>query len=89
MLDKKGLDKHRNVLVAYSTGPGETATDGSERDGNSPFAKILCENIPVPNQGIVDMFFSVSAQMVEHFDQRPWLDVGWPGRQKFVFVSAR
>ena len=25
VLDKKGLDKHRNVLVAYSTGPGETA----------------------------------------------------------------
>jgi uncharacterized caspase-like protein len=88
-LDKKGLDRHRNVLVAYSTGPGETATDGEERDGNSPFAKILAESIPVPDQGIVDMFFSVSAQMVEHFDQRPWLDVGWPGREKFVFVSEQ
>lgn len=88
-LDKKGLDKRRNVLVAYSTGPGETAADGDEGDGNSPFAKILSEAIPVPNQGIVDMFFDVSAQMVEHFDQRPWLDVGWSGREKFVFVSGQ
>jgi uncharacterized caspase-like protein len=87
-IDKKGLDKRRNVLVAYSTGPGETATDGAEREGNSPFAKILSESIPVPDQGIVDMFFDVSAQMVEHFDQRPWLDVGWPGREKFYFVSG-
>ena len=86
-LDKRGMDKRRNVLVAYSTGPGESAADGDKRDGNSPFAKILAENIEVPNKGIVDMFFDVSAQMVERFDQRPWLDVGWPGREKFVFVS--
>jgi uncharacterized caspase-like protein len=87
-LNKKGLDKRRNVLVAYSTGPGEAAADGEKADGNSPFARILAENIPVPDRGIVDMFRNVTTQMVESFDQKPWLDLGWTARDEFVFVSG-
>jgi uncharacterized caspase-like protein len=87
-LNKKGLDKRRNVLVAYSTGPGETAADGEKADGNSPFAKILAENIPIPNLGIVDMFRNVTTQMVENFDQKPWLDLGWTAHEEFVFVGG-
>lgn len=83
----KGLDKKRNVLIVYSTGLGETAADGDKADGNSPFATILAENMRVPNQGIVDTFINVSSQMVDRFDQKPWLDLGWTGREKFTFVS--
>ncbi|HEU4651925.1 MAG TPA: caspase family protein [Croceibacterium sp.] len=87
-LDKKGLDKRRNVIVAYSTGPGEAAADGERSDGNSPFAKILAENILVPNKGIIEMFRNVTVEMVENFDQKPWLDLGWTAREEFVFVGG-
>ena len=83
----KGLDKKRNVLIVYSTGLGETAADGDKAVGNSPFAIVLAENMRVPNQGIVDTFINVSSQMVDGFDQKPWLDLGWTGREKFSFVS--
>ena len=87
--DRKGLDKKRSLLIVYSTGLGEPAADGDKAAGNGPFATILAENIAVPNQGIVDMFDTVSTQMVDAVDQKPYLELGVYGGDKFAFVSAQ
>ena len=87
--DRKGLDKKRSVVIVYSTGLGEPAADGAKEDGNGPFATILAENIGVPNQGIVDLFDNVSTQLVDAIDQKPYLELGLYGSEKFAFVSQQ
>ncbi len=86
--DRKGMDKKRSVLIVYSTGLGEPAADGDKEAGNGPFATILAENIGVPNQGIVDLFETVSTQMVDAVNQKPYLELGLYGGEKFAFVSG-
>ena len=86
--NRKGLDKKRSVVIVYSTGLGEPAADGAKEDGNGPFATILAENIGVPDQGIVDLFDNVSTQLVDAIDQKPYLELGLYGSEKFAFVSA-
>ena len=88
LFDRKGLDKKRSWLIVYSTGLGEPAADGDKDAGNSPFATILAENMSVPNQGVRDMFDEVSTQMVDDFDQKPYVELGGYGREKFAFVTA-
>jgi uncharacterized caspase-like protein len=83
--DTKALDKKRSVLIVYSTGVDETAADGEKEDGNSPFASILAENMRVPDQEISDMIRTVSLQMVENFDQKPWQNNGM--LRSFAFVG--
>ena len=83
--DTKALDKKRSVLIVYSTGVDETAADGEKEDGNSPFASILAENMRVPDQEISDMLRTVSLQMVENFDQKPWQNNGM--LRSFAFVG--
>ena len=87
--DRKGLDKKRTVLIVYSTGLGEPAADGDKDAGNGPFATILAENIGTPNQGVVDLFDTVSTQMVDAFDQKPYVEWGGYGSEKFAFVSEQ
>lgn len=86
-IGRKGLDKKRSVLIVYSTGLDEPAADGEKEDGNSPFASILAENMNVPNQWVVEMFGNVATQMVNEVDQKPHVEIGEYGGEKFVFVS--
>ena len=81
------LDKLRTLLIAYSTGLGEAAADGDKGDGHSPFARILAENIPIPDVEIGDMFKRVSRQMVATAQQKPSLDFGWGVGEDFAFVG--
>lgn len=60
------------AYIAYSTAPGQTATDGSET--NSPFAAALAREIVVPSQPIEVVFRNVRSAVltVTGGQQRPW-----------------
>jgi hypothetical protein len=72
--DARGKDPNRSVLVAYSTGLGETAADGD--DGNSPYAKTLAEHMLRPDLPLEILFRNVRLQMVSRGYQKPWESSG-------------
>lgn len=51
-----------NTLIVYSTAPGETASDGTNR--NSPFTASLLKNIETPGLEIELMFKRVTADVL-------------------------
>lgn len=59
-------------IIAYSTGPGNTAADGSFR--NSPYTSALLRYMDVPNLKIEDFFKLVRVRVKEHTmgEQIPW-----------------
>lgn len=61
------------TLVAFATGPGQTALDGSE-GGNSPFTRALLANITQPGVEIQQAMTKVRAQVNEETNkgQLPW-----------------
>src|ERR1700760_147980 len=61
------------TLIAFATGPGQTALDGSE-GGNSPFTRALLANITKPGVEIQQAMTSVRAQVNEETNkgQLPW-----------------
>lgn len=81
--DARGIDKNRSVLLAYSTGLGETAADGD--DGNGPFAKALAANLLTPDLPLDTMLFNVRVQMVRNGHQKPWTSNGMV--HPFAFVG--
>lgn len=69
-IDARGVDPERSVLIAYSTGLGETAADGEYENG--PYATALAENLLTPNLSVEALFRRVRAQMVKNGSQKPW-----------------
>jgi len=61
------------TLIAFATGPGQTALDGQEGT-NSPFTRALVDNIAKPGVEIQQAMTSVRAQVNEetHKSQLPW-----------------
>src|SRR5471032_3131062 len=61
------------TLIAYATGPGQTAQDGQEGT-NSPFTRALLANIATPGVEIQQAMTQVRAQVNEetHKGQLPW-----------------
>src|SRR4030088_1334241 len=61
------------TLIAFATGPGQTALDGQEGT-NSPFTRALIANIPTPGVEIQQAMTKVRAQVNEETNkgQLPW-----------------
>ena len=61
------------TLIAFATGPGQTALDGTE-GGNSPFTRALLANITQPGVEIQQAMTKVRAQVNEETSkgQLPW-----------------
>jgi uncharacterized caspase-like protein len=61
------------TLIAFATGPGQTALDGQEGN-NSPFTRALIDNVTKPGVEIQQAMTSVRAQVNEetHKGQLPW-----------------
>src|SRR3954467_617656 len=61
------------TLIAFATGPGQTALDGQEGN-NSPFTRALLANITKPGVEIQQAMTSVRAQVNEETNkgQLPW-----------------
>jgi uncharacterized caspase-like protein len=61
------------TLIAFATGPGQTALDGQEGN-NSPFTRALIDNITKPGVEIQQAMTSVRAQVNDetHKGQLPW-----------------
>src|ERR1700682_2540096 len=67
------------TLIAFATGPGQTALDG-EGGTNSPFTRALLANITQPGVEIQQAMTKVRAQVSEETDeaQLPWADATLP-----------
>ncbi len=59
------------LLVAYSTAPGETASD--EGAGGGPYARILAQELTKPGIEAVAMFRRVQIRVRAKIQQDPWL----------------
>src|SRR6185436_7811916 len=61
------------TLIAFATGPGQTALDGQEGT-NSPFTRALMANIATPGVEIQQAMTKVRAQVNEETNkgQLPW-----------------
>ncbi len=62
----------RGTLVAYSTAPGRTASDGT--GANSPFSAALARHLLEPGQRIEDVFMRVGLDVEQKTggEQSPW-----------------
>ena len=63
----------KGLLIAYSTAPGDVATDG-ENQQNSPYSAQLAKSIQIPNKHILLAFQDVAnkVQQQTHGTQVPW-----------------
>ena len=75
-----------NTLIAYSTQPGNTASDGRGR--NSPFTGAVLHNIGTPGLDVQEMMRRVRAAVVKNTNgvQVPWDNSSLT--QGFSFVAA-
>jgi len=62
-----------NTYIAFSSGPGETASDGAGRD-NSPFAEAFTRHLSTPGLELDHFFRKVRAEVLGSSDNRqhPW-----------------
>ena len=62
----------KGTLIAYSTAPGKTASDGSGK--NSPFTTALARQLRTPGQRIEDVFINVGVEVEQATGgaQSPW-----------------
>jgi hypothetical protein len=72
-----------NVMVIFSTRPGEVSQDG--KGSNSPFAESLLRHIATPNETVVDMMAAVSNEVYEATLTRQTPRVSGILRSKFYF----
>jgi len=63
----------RGTLIAYSTSPGSTASDGSGK--NSPYTSAILESIEIPDISISQMFQNVGRILYQKTGnlQVPWI----------------
>jgi Caspase domain len=60
-------------LVAYSTAPGETASDGDPNGEGGPYAAVLKKKLLEPCVEAVTMFRNAHSQVMSNSGQDPWL----------------
>ncbi len=62
----------KGTLIAYSTAPGKTASDGNGK--NSPFTTALARQLRTPGQRIEDVFINVGVEVEQATGgaQSPW-----------------
>jgi len=59
------------LLIAYSTAPGQTASDVGDKGG--PYARALARELVRPGVEIVNMFRNVQIAVKREINQHPWL----------------
>jgi uncharacterized caspase-like protein len=67
------------TLIAFATGPGQTALDGEGK--HSPFTRALLAHLPTPNLELGQMMTHVRAQVSEETrkQQLPWANTNMTG----------
>ncbi len=73
---KKGfvpVPQTAGILIAYSTAPGETASDAGA--GGGPYARVLAEEITRPGVDAVAMFRNVHRRVKRSIGQDPWMSL--------------
>jgi uncharacterized protein (TIGR02145 family) len=75
------------TLIAYSTAPGSTASDGSGK--NSPYTSAILESIEIPNITITQMFQNVARILSQKTarQQVPWISSSLTG--DFYFNTSQ
>ena len=73
------MDAPSGTLIAYSTAPGKTASDGSGKD--SPYTSAILESIKIPNITIIQMFQNVRSIVSQKSgkQQMPWESTSMTG----------
>lgn len=81
------MDAPGGTLIAYSTSPGRTASDGS--GNNSPYTSAILESIRVPDITIIEMFQNVRSIVSQKSDKQqiPWESTSLTGN--FYFNSEK
>ena len=76
------------TLIAYSTAPGNTASDGS--GSNSPYTTAVLENIQIPNLTIIQMFQNVRNVVSQRTkkQQIPWESTSLTGDFYFNLIPS-
>jgi hypothetical protein len=66
------MDAPSGTLIAYSTSPGRTASDGS--GNNSPYTSAILESMKIPNITIIQMFQNVRSIVSQKSSKQqiPW-----------------
>ena len=79
------MDAPMGSLIAYSTAPGKTASDGSGK--NSPYTSALIQYMKIPNVKIEDFFKKVRVLVREKTQgkQTPWEATSLEGDFYFQF----
>lgn len=79
------MDAPGGTLIAYSTSPGRTASDGS--GNNSPYTTAILESIRIPDITIIEMFQNVRSIVSQKTgkQQIPWESTSLTGN--FYFNS--
>lgn len=75
------------TFISYSTGAGQVAMDGTER--NSPYTKALLENIVKPGLSITKVFMNVRSKVMKETGQVPWELSSLVGDFYFVRGTAK
>jgi hypothetical protein len=81
------MDAPGGTLIAYSTSPGKTASDGS--GNNSPYTSAILESIRIPDITIIEMFQNVRSIVSQKSgkQQIPWESTSLIGN--FYFNSEK
>lgn len=76
------------TIIAYSTGPGELASDGAE--GNSPYTAALASEMLQPGAALEDVFRATRRHVLERTRSRqtPWEHSSLLSQFSFVPASA-
>src|SRR5262249_33869405 len=79
------MKSSEGTLIAFATGPGQTALDGKPGQ-NSPFTRALLNNIAEPGVEIRHALTNVRAQVSEETNKRqlPWENTNLTG---FFYVN--
>ena len=82
------MEAPRGTIVAYSTKPGDTASDGDGR--YSPYTKALTDTMQIPGLSLSDVFIQtrVAVMAVTDEQQVPWEEGGLTAKFYFNPVSA-
>ncbi len=79
------VQTRRGMLIAFSTDPGETASDAGK--GGGPYAKALAEQLARPGQDHLDLFQNVKEQV----HRRTGVQVPWTrdGMLQRVYLAGK
>jgi hypothetical protein len=81
------IDAPSQTLIAYSTAPGRTASDGTGKYGL--YTEALLENLIIPNITIIKMFQNVRATVSKKSENKqiPWESTSLTG--DFILISVK